>query len=309
MSISCKDIKHSWGEWDSQWIEEYWHWTPDGAQVVLFSQPIPPDSPTKSPVAEVMAEKGLCVNSEPMATIVPTPDPVVSPQQAPDEGEVGLGSAFFFLVVVIAGVRAVMHLRERERQNQETYSPQIKGADVWHNLPPARDQLPRDQWVDNAIGQRAITLMEERERAEAETQGWVRADAPEAHEIQGVSRKKQPETDTETRLKQLETTLETLAKLSETMIQRFQTSEMPETPEFLGVSRSVSPETPKFRIENGATSALVEAYARLVNKQGYSPRGAPIIEVLFGVKPGGGPTYKKACELRDQLAQRLEEFS
>lgn len=63
----------------------------------------------------------------------------------------------------------------------------------------------------------------------------------------------------------------------------------------------------EFELMEGATSDVMARFVELV-KAGFNPKGQPIIEKLWGIKAGGSSAYKLARDLRDQLANRLNEF-
>ncbi|MEM9903907.1 MAG: hypothetical protein AAF921_02645 [Cyanobacteria bacterium P01_D01_bin.44] len=285
IQVPCADLKHSFGQLDSgEWIEEYYIDLPPDGSAVLFSQPIKPNQPSQTPVAQVGAEKGLCVPDEAVVEVAAAP-PVAPP---PTEPEVGLGSFFLLVLVCIGGVKLFTYLREREAKEVAGYLPPIRGAEVWQQLPHEREKLPREQWVDNAIGRRAISMLEAREQEEAHSQGYPLPQTPE-NPLNSVS------SALELRLNSLLNRLESALNSSELIGNSSES--MANSEGSLG----------EFDVNSGATREVVQRFAQWV-REGVNPRGNEIIEKLWGLKPGGSAVYKQARDLRDQLANRFEEF-
>ena len=203
--------------------------------------------------------------------IAATASQPVSP--APDSPPAtSLGSFFLLVLLAVGGLQASRFARSRANPLPPSVAlNQQLAASVWGYGQSAPIQ-PRRTAADDLVDRWH------------ETQPLI-TPPPETPDFQAVSR-------LETQMKQFEIALETLTKLIETA------TKQPE----------ISAETPRHSVQAGATIELVGDYNRLVG-EGLSPRGAPIIEALFGLKPGGGSAYKQACELRDQLANRRGEFS
>lgn len=93
-------------------------------------------------------------------------------------------------------------------------------------------------------------------------------------------------------------------------------SEMAETVDFAGETKSetgpkqlrISPENiPKFDPLEPIHGTEFDVFLFLV-ESGLSPRGAEIIEQLWGAKPGNNAPYKAAKDRRDMFARRLSEY-
>ena len=127
--IYCEDIVHTFGaQADGSWVETY---TDDFTGAVLFTQPIPPHRPSRTPPAQVGQENGWCesvatTQTEPVAT-APTVAYAV-------KSEPGMGSFFLLVVVLTSAIGAIQQYR-----NRPAPAPQFL-PHPWNDIPAPSEQ-------------------------------------------------------------------------------------------------------------------------------------------------------------------------
>ena len=301
--ITCNEIKHRWGESadGNGHVEIYYSHLPNGESIIHKRNPIPPDKPSITPPDRVGFENGWCEVSNEVKNVVQsstTTAKSIALTTTSETSEPGMG-AFFLLVIVITGCIALFQRykqhsdREFNQYYQPTFEPnpfvddsgKISGSTSDRYGDFIEQEYPPHPNEKLETG----TLTEIYPTGKAAELAGYGGESYETPEIQNVSALKPPEISTETRLKQLETGIETILKRLE-------------------ISESDTLSSSYFDLKDGATTEVVKAFCELVADKGLNPNGTDIIKRMWGVKPGGSKAYQEACELRDQLANRLKEF-
>lgn len=289
LTTLCKDVQHVFGpQADGSWIETY----TDGANgAVLFSQPIVPYKPTRTPPGQVAREQAWCIDGPlPVATaqqpvIVDTPGIV----EASRAHEPGMGGFFLLVLVATGGIAAFKHYHGRPLVAAQ---PQFL-PNPWANLPkPNQSSVDLERYGD-FLERQYPPLPEERLYPETGTSSvfdQVNIASADRGYVPVAAAAAQNSGQTEQ-----QNCFQHGANLP---------TNHPQT-EGKPSANLVQTGTPTFDPRESETPGEYEFFQALIRLNNWSPTGKDILKALWKAHPNTA-RYEPAIERRNQFAERME---